>query len=195
LVLTGVGERGGGGAGEVARPRRGAGSLEDGVEGVGRVRGEGVGEVAEAAGLNGRAVGAPRGPARVVQRRLQRLLRGAAPRDAPRRRPRRRHEHQQRRQQRHGDQPRRRVEPPHVVGEGRERGKVVGREFGDGGGRWLGNTGEKSRRGARERISSSRSLLPADESFYPLSLSLSGRVFRFTFQESMILDWGLTAYY
>jgi hypothetical protein len=119
LVLTGIGERGGGGGGEVARPRRGAGSLENGVEGVGRVRGERVGKVAESAGLNGRAVGVPRGPARVVQRRLQRLLRRAAPRDAPRRWP-RRHEHQQRRQ-RHGDQPRRRVEPPHVVGEGRAK--------------------------------------------------------------------------
>ena len=147
IVLTGVGERDGGGAGEVAGPRRGAGALEDGVEGVGGVRGEGVGQVAEAAGLDGRAVGAPRGAARVVQRRLQRLVRRPAPRDAPRRcarrrrRPRRR---EQQRRKRHGDEPA--APPQHVVGraEGMEqterpavdRGeevKVVRRECWEGG--------------------------------------------------------------
>jgi hypothetical protein len=111
------------------------------------MRGEGVGQVAEAAGLDGRAVGTPRGAARIVQRRLQRLVRGLAPRDAPRRTRRSRHQ----RRQRHDNEPQRRGEapaPPHVVGvdgagmaapekervregeRGRERGKVVRRECG-----------------------------------------------------------------
>lgn len=51
------------------------------------MRGEGVGEEAEAgAGLDGRAVGAARRAARVVQPRHQRLRRRPAARDAPRRR-------------------------------------------------------------------------------------------------------------
>lgn len=200
LVLTGVGERGGGRAGEVACPRRGARALEDGVEGVGGVGGEGVGQVAEAAGLDGRAVGAAGGAARVVQRRLQRLLRRAAPRDAPRgtRRP-RREQHQ-----RNSEEPRRRDEeapaPPHVVGtkrsrEGAERERerelkamrreLWAREEGDG---W--EYGEKAGGagawGAGERISSSRSLLR--EAFMLLYFF---RVFVFL-SMMMAVDWGLT---
>ena len=156
-VLTGVGERDGGGAGEVACTRRGAGALEDGVEGVGGVRGEGVGQVAEAGGLDGRAVRSPRGAARVVQRRLQRLVRRPAPRDAPRRarRPRHKeHEHDQRRQ-RHGSvEPQRRGEappaPPHVVGVDRrteqERRAVEEKERereGKGGGKGMWSERER----------------------------------------------------
>jgi hypothetical protein len=136
-VLTGVGERDGGGAGEVACPRRGAGTLEDGVEGVGGVRGERVGQVAEAAGQDGRAIRTPRGAARVVQRRLQRLVRRPAPRDAPRRvrRPR------QQRRQRHGNEPQHRGEapaPPHVVGvDGAGTAAEERERKGGGKGMWL----------------------------------------------------------
>jgi hypothetical protein len=136
-VLTGVGKRDGGGAGEVACPRRGAGTLEDGVEGVGGVRGERVGQVAEAAGQDGRAIRTPRGAARVVQRRLQRLVRRPAPRDAPRRvrRPR------QQRRQRHGNEPQHRGEapaPPHVVGvDGAGTAAEERERKGGGKGMWL----------------------------------------------------------
>jgi len=142
-VLTGVGERDGGGAGEVACPRRGAGALEDGVEGVGGVRGEGVGQVAEAAGLDGRTVRTPRGAAREVQRRLQRLVRRPAPRDAPRRARRPRHQEHQR-HQRHGNEPQRRGEapaPPHVVGFDGAGTAVEEKERERGERWWEGNVG------------------------------------------------------
>lgn len=101
------------------------------------MRGEGVGQVAEAAGLDGRAVGTPRGAARIVQRRLQRLVRGLAPRDAPRRTRRSRHQ----RRQRHDNEPQRRGEapaPPHVVGvDGAGTAAEERERKGGGKGMWL----------------------------------------------------------